>query len=243
MMMHPTQSTPEVAYYIYDRKHFILLNKSLQKDFDFLKTVDSGELDVYWRTLNDKKWFVLYARDNGSYRHYEYDRGAKNVKCLFSLPGRREDLTLSHTNSAIVESGDGLNLTVYYTLQAWTDKDNNGLHGKHLPRVLLVHGGPQSRDTRGFRPTHQFMANRGYAVLSINHRGSTGFGKNFINASNLQWGAKMQDDLLDAVNWTVEKGIADPSKLAVMGGGYATLAAMTFTPIDLRLRRRCLRAF
>lgn len=77
------------------------------------------------------------------------------------------------------------------------------------------------------------MANRGYAVLSINHRGSTCFGKNFINASNLRWGAKMQDDLLDAVNWTVEKGIADPSKLAVMGGsygGYATLAAMTFTP-------------
>ena len=77
------------------------------------------------------------------------------------------------------------------------------------------------------------MANRGYAVLSINHRGSTGFGKNFINASNLRWGAKMQDDLLDAVNWVVEKGIADPSKLAVMGGsygGYATLVAMTFTP-------------
>ncbi len=84
VMMHPTQSTPEVTYYIYDRKHFSLLNKSLQKDFDFLETVDSVELDVYWRTLNDKKWFVLYARDNGSYRHYEYDRGAKKVKYLFS---------------------------------------------------------------------------------------------------------------------------------------------------------------
>ena len=173
VMMHPTQSTPEVTYYIYDRKHFSLLNKSLQKDFHFLETVDSGELDVYWRTLNDKKWFVLYAMDNGSYRHYEYDRGAKKVKYLSALPGRLEDLTPSHTNSAIVKSGDGLNLTVYYTLQAWTDKDSNGLHDKPLPwscwsMEVLSPGIPG-----GFRPTHQSMANRGYAVLSINHRGST----------------------------------------------------------------------
>jgi dipeptidyl aminopeptidase/acylaminoacyl peptidase len=99
--------------------------------------------------------------------------------------------------------------------------------------VLQVHGGPWSRDYWGFDSTHQWLANRGYAVLSVNFRGSTGFGKNFTNAANLEWGRKMQDDLIDAVNWSVQQGIADPEKIAIMGGsygGYATLAGLVFTP-------------
>ena len=233
LIFHPTEQTPQAASYNYDRKHWIVFNKSIENDLNFLSTIDDGELNVYWRTLDDKKWFVLFARDNGSYRHYEYDRDTKKVRYLFSLPRSFENLTLSKMHTAIVKSRDGLNLTCYYTLPVWTDVNGNGLPDKPLPLILVVHGGPWDRDTWGFRPTHQWLANRGYAVMSVNFRGSTGFGKNFINAGNLQWGAKMEDDLLDAVNWSIEKGIADPSKLAIMGGsygGYAALAGMTFAP-------------
>jgi dipeptidyl aminopeptidase/acylaminoacyl peptidase len=99
--------------------------------------------------------------------------------------------------------------------------------------VLLVHGGPWGRDEWGYSPLHQWLANRGYAVLSVNFRGSTGFGKSFINAGNLQWGKTMHDDLIDSVNWAIQAGIADPQKIAIMGGsygGYATLVGLTFTP-------------
>jgi dipeptidyl aminopeptidase/acylaminoacyl peptidase len=99
--------------------------------------------------------------------------------------------------------------------------------------VLLVHGGPWGRDRWGFHPLHQWLANRGYAVLSVNFRGSTGFGKAFVNAGDREWGAKMQDDLHDAVAGAVREGVADPERVAIMGGsygGYAALAGLTFTP-------------
>jgi dipeptidyl aminopeptidase/acylaminoacyl peptidase len=233
VIFHPTEFTPQAVSYNYDRKKWIIFNKSIENDLNYLNKIGPGELNLYLRTLDDKKWFFLLARDNGSYRHYEYDRETKKVRYLFSLPRSFDNLTLSNMHSAIVKSRDGLNLVCYYTLPVWADMDSNGLPNKPLPLVLYVHGGPWSRDTWGFRPTHQWLANRGYAVLSVNFRGSTGFGKNFINAGNLQWGAKMQDDLLDAVNWSIKKGIADPSKIAIMGGsygGYASLAGMTFHP-------------
>ena len=99
--------------------------------------------------------------------------------------------------------------------------------------VLVVHGGPWSRDGYGYNSYHQWLANRGYAVLSVNFRGSTGFGKEFIIAGNLQWGRKMHDDLIDAVDWAIAKGVTSPDKVAIMGGsygGYATLAGLTLTP-------------
>jgi dipeptidyl aminopeptidase/acylaminoacyl peptidase len=99
--------------------------------------------------------------------------------------------------------------------------------------VLLVHGGPWGRDSYGYNAYHQWLANRGYAVLSTNFRASTGFGKDFISAGDLEWGRKMHDDLLDAVDWAVKNGVTAPDKVAIMGGsygGYATLAGLTFTP-------------
>src|SRR5690606_7097761 len=90
----------------------------------------------------------------------------------------------------------------------------------NLPLVLLVHGGPWARDSWGYNSLHQWLANRGYAVLSVNFRGSTGFGKDFLNAGNREWAGKMHDDLIDAVNWAVDKGIADKDRIAIMGGSY-----------------------
>jgi dipeptidyl aminopeptidase/acylaminoacyl peptidase len=119
------------------------------------------------------------------------------------------------------------------TLPPNAGADAKGHPKAPLPMVLLVHGGPWARDGWGFNALHQLLANRGYAVLSVNFRGSTGFGKKFLNAGNKEWAAKMHEDLIDAVEWAVKEKIADPTKVAIMGGsygGYATLVGLTFTP-------------
>jgi dipeptidyl aminopeptidase/acylaminoacyl peptidase len=124
-------------------------------------------------------------------------------------------------------------LVCYLSLPPGSDPDGDGRPDKPVPMVLDVHGGPWARDDWGFNPHHQWLANRGYAVLSVNYRGSTGFGKEFINAANGEWSRKMHDDLIDAVNWAVEKKIAQKDKVAIMGGsygGYATLVGLTYTP-------------
>src|SRR3546814_757041 len=113
------------------------------------------------------------------------------------------------------------------------DADNDGKADKPVPMVLLVHGGPWARDAYGYSAYDQWLANRGYAVPSVNYRGSTGFGKDFVNKSNHEWAGKMHDDLIDAVQWAVQQGVTTPDKVAIMGGsygGYATLVGMTFTP-------------
>jgi dipeptidyl aminopeptidase/acylaminoacyl peptidase len=139
----------------------------------------------------------------------------------------------------IIKSRDGLDLVSYVSLPVdATGSNENGNEAmprpaKPLPMVLLVHGGPWARDGWGYNSLHQLLANRGYAVLSVNFRGSTGFGKSFLNAGNREWARKMHTDLLDAVDWAVHEKIADPKKVAIMGGsygGYATLVGMTMTP-------------
>jgi dipeptidyl aminopeptidase/acylaminoacyl peptidase len=126
-----------------------------------------------------------------------------------------------------------LNLVCYYSLPPGTDTDNDAVPDRPLPMVLDVHGGPWGRDSWGFSAAHQWLANRGYAVFNVNFRGSTGFGKNFINAANGQWSGKMHDDLIDAVEWAVDRKIAAAERVAIMGGsygGYATLVGLTYTP-------------
>ncbi len=132
-----------------------------------------------------------------------------------------------------IRSRDGLTLVSYLTLPPGTDAQATGRPGKPLPLVLDVHGGPWARDSYGFNPEHQWLANRGYAVLSVNYRGSTGFGKKFLNAGDREWAAKMHDDVMDAVDWAVREKIAVADKVAIYGGsygGYATLVGLTFTP-------------
>ena len=133
----------------------------------------------------------------------------------------------------VIKSRDGLDLVCYLTLPPNLEIEGKGRAKEPLPMVLLVHGGPWARDSWGFEPHHQMLANRGYAVLSVNYRGSTGFGKKFLNAGNREWAGKMHDDLLDAVEWAIDQKIARKDKVAIMGGsygGYATLVGMTFTP-------------
>lgn len=233
IMMHPTENNVEAVASNYKRVEWTILDESVKSDIDYLKTVEDAEVNVASRTLDDKLWAVAFTVDNGPIKYYLYDRENKKAEFLFTNRSSLEQYTLSHMNPVIIKSRDGLDLVSYLSLPIWTDPDNTARPKEPLPMVLLVHGGPWARDSWGYNSLHQLLSNRGYAVLSVNFRSSTGFGKDFINKGNKQWGAAMHDDLIDAVNWAVENQIADKEKVAIMGGsygGYATLAGLTFTP-------------
>ena len=233
LMIHPTEKNVQAVAFYYDRIEWTVLDPSIKEDLEQLKRVDDADMTVVSRSLDDRAWIVVYTKDDGPARYYYYDREEKQPKFLFTDRSRLENQTLAQMTPAIIKTRDGLEMVCYYTLPVSSDGDGDGLPDEPLPMVLNVHGGPWGRDYWGLDPTHQWLANRGYAVLSVNFRGSTGFGKNFINAGNLEWGRKMHDDLIDAVNWSVQEGIADPEKIAIMGGsygGYAALAGITLTP-------------
>jgi len=233
VMMHPVEKTIEAVAVEYLRTEWTVLDESVKGDLEYLRTVCDGDINVTDRTLDDKFWAVAYVVDDGPVRYYLYDRAGQQARFVFTNRKDLEDVKLLKMHPLMIKSRDGLDLVSYLTLPSWKDPDNDGRPDKPLPMVLYVHGGPWARDSWGLNSTHQWLANRGYAVLSVNFRGSTGFGKAFINAGNLEWAGKMHDDLIDAVNWAVEAGVADKNKVAIMGGsygGYATLVGLTFTP-------------
>lgn len=233
LMIHPTEKNVQAVAFYYDRIKWMIIDPSIEPDLERLKQADEGDMTVVSRSLDDKVWIVVFTKDNGPARYYYYNRDKNQIKFLFTDRSRLENLTLSEMIPVIINTRDGLDMVCYYTLPAGSDLFGDGVPNEPLPMVLYVHGGPWARDYWGFDPIHQWLANRGYAVLSVNFRGSTGFGKDFINAGNLEWGRKMHDDLIDAVNWSIEQGIADPDKIAIMGGsygGYAALAGIVFTP-------------
>lgn len=233
VMLHPTEHTIQAVAFYYDRRRWQVIDPAVQADLDFLATIADGEVSINSRTLDDQHWIVVYAMDNGPVRYYAYDRAAKRATFLFTNRPALESQPLSKMHPVVIEARDGLKLVSYYTLPVGSDTQTPGRPDKPLPAVLLVHGGPWGRDAWGYNAYHQWLANRGYAVLSVNFRGSTGFGKAFINAGDLQWGRAMHDDLLDAVDWAEREGIAVQGQVAIMGGsygGYATLAGLTMTP-------------
>lgn len=233
ILIHPTERRIQAVALTSTRKTWRVLDEAIAEDLRYLATIADGELEIVSRTLDDTAWIAAYTVDNGPLRYYRYNRPQKDVQFLFTNRQDLEQQTLASMSPVVVPTRDSLNLVCYYTLPAGSDDDHDGIPATPLPMVLSVHGGPWSRDYWGYNPRHQWLANRGYAVLSVNFRGSTGFGKMFLNAGNLEWAAKMHDDLIDAVNWAVAQGIADPHRVAIMGGsygGYATLVGLTFTP-------------
>lgn len=164
---------------------------------------------------------------------YLYDRTTGALTEFYTSRPELVGAPLQPMHTLEIRSRDGLVLPSYLTLPAGSDGDANGRPERPVPLLLLVHGGPWSRDGYGYNAAHQWLANRGYGVMSVNFRGSTGFGKEFLNAANLEWGGKMHEDLIDAVDWAVAEGVALADRLAIMGGsygGYATLIGLTFTP-------------
>lgn len=226
LVMHPTNRTLQAVAFYRDKLEWQILDQSIAADFETIAQVRPGEFGISSRTLADDRWLVAYTTDDGPVYYYTYDRASKTSTFLFSNKPVLEDLPLAPMQPIAYTARDGLTIHGYLTTPI-------GIPAQNLPTVLLVHGGPWARDTWGYDPEAQWLANRGYAVLQVNFRGSTGYGKAFLNAGNREWAAKMHDDLLDAVQWLVDQGISDPAKVAIMGGsygGYATLVGLTFTP-------------
>ena len=226
VVIHPKQHTVQAVGFAPGRLSWKVLDPSVQADFDGIQKLNPGDFALVNRTEKDDRWLVAFTSDRGPVSWWAWDRATKKGTLLFTAQPKLEGLALADMKPVAIKSRDGLTLNSYLTLPA-------GIAAKNLPMVLFVHGGPWGRDTWGYNSSAQWLANRGYAVLQTNFRASTGYGKKFLNAGNHQWGLKMHDDLLDAVDWAVKQGIADPKRVAIMGGsygGYAALAAVTVTP-------------
>jgi len=162
----------------------------------------------------------MYDVDNGPVAYYSYSVDSKKGTFLFYTRPELEGLPLAEMKAVSITARDGMNIHCYLTVPIGTE-------AKNLPSVINVHGGPWYRDSWGYHPGVQWMTNRGYAVLQVNFRGSTGYGKEYVNASNKEWGGKMQDDVTDATKWLIEQGIADPKRIAIYGGSYGGFAVLS----------------
>lgn len=233
VLMHPTERYPLAAAFTYTRKEWHILDDNVKEDFETIKLFTSGDICIENQSLNNRYWIISDTVDDGPISYYIYDRKTKNSSFLFTNREALENQPLAKMHYSTIKTQDGLELVVYYTLPLIADSEGKGIPDKPLPTVLIPHGGPWGRDFWGYNSFHQWLANRGYAVISVNFRSSTGFGKSFINAGDREWGGKIIQDQADTVKWAIDKGIADPEKVAVMGGsfgGFSTLAGLTFYP-------------
>jgi dipeptidyl aminopeptidase/acylaminoacyl peptidase len=230
---HPTEKHIQAVSFTYERKRRQVQDPTIQPDLDYLNGLEAGELEIVSRTLDDRLWVVIYHLDDGPVRFYLYERDSRRARFLFTNRQALEGQPLVRMHSTVIRSRDGLDLVAYYSLPPGSDGNGDGIPDRPVPMVLTPHGGPWGRDMWGYNSWHQWLANRGYAVMSVNFRASTGFGKAFINAGDHEWGGKVIDDQQDAVEWAISRGIADTAKVAVMGGsfgGYSTLAGLAFKP-------------
>ncbi len=233
LLMHPEDHTAQGVSFNYTRREWKFFDPAVAKDFQLLDKVADGEINIVSRSYDDRRWIIAFLLDDGPVRYYRYDRDTQKATFLFTNNSKLDGWDLQPMHDLVIKSRDGLGLVCYLTLPPGSDANNDARPDQPQPMVLFVHGGPWARDDWGYNPYHQFLANRGYAVLSVNFRGSTGFGKKFLNAGNREWAGKMHDDLIDAVDWALKEKIALPDKVAIMGGsygGYATLVGLTFTP-------------
>ena len=217
---------PFAAAAVKERVRWHAIDPAAEKDLALLAAYGPGDIGFTSRSYGNRKVITYFQRDNASGEYVLLDRDNGEVRPLYIQRKSLAGLPLHKLDPVTIAARDGLILNGYLTLPA--QPPNGG-----LPLVLAIHGGPYSRDRWGFNPTHQWLADRGYAVLSVNYRGSTGFGKAFVTAADHEWGGKMQDDLIDALDWAVAKGIADPQRVGFFGGsygGYSALVAATRTP-------------
>ncbi|WP_200900298.1 S9 family peptidase [Rubrobacter aplysinae] len=224
--LNPESREVEAVAFVRARTEWVVLGDAVREDFKALRSLHPGDLAVVSRDHADRRWLVAFDADDGPAAYFYYDREAKGGAHLFDSRSDLAGYTLASMEPVSFAARDGLEIHGYLTLPP-------GAAASELPVVLNVHGGPWARDMWGYNPEAQWLANRGYACLQVNFRGSTGYGKQFVNAGDREWGADMHDDLVDAVRWVVSEGIADPERVAIFGGsygGYAALAGAAFTP-------------
>ncbi|MGN5613771.1 S9 family peptidase [Xanthomonas hortorum] len=234
VLKDPKTGAVQVASSEYLRREWKALDPGIAKDLQALKSLGPGDAKVEARTQDDTTWIVSYSAAETPLRYYRYDRATAKLTKLFSAFPALEGKPLVPSWPLTLTSRDGLAMVSYLTLPADADTNHDGKPDKPVPMVLFVHGGPWLRDSyNSYGEYTQWFANRGYAVLAVNYRGSTGLGKAFTNAGNGEWAGKMHNDLLDAVQWAVKQGVTTPDNVAIMGGsygGYASLVGLTFTP-------------
>lgn len=210
-----------------EKVRYSFKDKALEADYNLLTSRFPGrQIGISSRTRDENLWLISASSDVEPGEVYLFDRKTKKTELQYKVREKVDRNSLSPMKPISYKSSDGLTIPAYLTLP-------KGLEAKNLPLVVMPHGGPWARDNWGYNPYHQFLANRGYAVLSPNFRASTGFGKKFLNAGNGEWGRKMQDDITWGVKYLIAEGIADPKRVGIMGGsygGYATLAGVAFTP-------------
>lgn len=222
---NPRTHELEAVGFVRARLEWEFYDPAIAAEFEVLRRVRDGEVNIASRSLDDRRWIVAYSSDAAPATYYLYDRDTKGAAFLFAARPALESFQLARMAPVRYAARDGLTIHGYLTMPVGIEQN--------APMVLLVHGGPWARDVWGYNALVQLLANRGYAVLQVNFRGSTGYGKKFLNAGDREWAGKMHHDLLDAKAWAVEKGYADPRRVAIMGGsygGYATLVGLAFTP-------------
>lgn len=225
VMTNPDTYEIEAVSFEKDRNEWSILDDAIKDDFDAIVGIDEGDFFITSRDNADKTWIVGFTKDNGPVPYYAFDRATNQATFLFHHRQALNDYTLARMEPISFNARDGRTVHGYLTSPPGA--------GSRPPMVLNVHGGPWYRDSWGYNPEAQWLANRGYACLQVNFRGSTGYGKQHLNAGDKEWGGKMHDDLIDAVNWAIDEGIADPDRIAIYGasyGGYAALVGATFTP-------------
>jgi dipeptidyl aminopeptidase/acylaminoacyl peptidase len=226
VMLHPDTRQVQTVSFLEDRKQLVVLDSSIGEELEQLRAVAPGDFGFAGRDDADRLWLAAFVADDGPVSYYLWDRDSRQARFLFTHQPALERYRLNHMEPFTVTARDGLELHGYVTRPA------SGGDGPH-PTVLVVHGGPWARDTWGYNAEAQWLSNRGYVCLQVNFRGSTGYGKDFVNAGNKQWGAAMHTDLLDTVTWAIAEGLTDPSRVAIYGGsygGYAALAGAAFSP-------------
>jgi dipeptidyl aminopeptidase/acylaminoacyl peptidase len=216
----------QAVTFIKDRQEKIILDDSIREDYAAISQLHPGDWGITSRDASNRVWLVAFTADDGPVEYWTYDRDSKQGTFLFNHQPALAEYDLSKIEPFEFQARDGLTVHGYLTFP-------QGVERRDLPTVLCVHGGPWARDMWGYNPTAQWLANRGYLCVQVNYRGSTGYGKEFLNAGDKQWGKTMHTDLVDAVDFVVEKGWADKERIGIYGGsygGYAALAGVTFTP-------------
>lgn len=233
MLRDPLTGVAEGYAVNYLKNEWTPVGNAVKDDIAFLNREARGEWRLTSRSRDNRLWTLMVDRVSEPVAFYLYERPAKKLTKLFTTRPELEGRKLASMHPVEIKARDGLTLVAYLSLPPGTDADGDGRPDKPLPMVLNVHGGPWARDSFGYHSEYQWLANRGYAVLAVNYRGSSGFGKNFMNAANLEFAGKMHDDLIDAVNWAVKENVTTRERIAIYGGsygGYATLTGLTFTP-------------
>ncbi|KPJ96662.1 MAG: peptidase S9 [Gemmatimonas sp. SG8_17] len=224
--VHPDTYEVQMVSFVKARIQHQVVDPTIAEDVAAISRLNAGDFGIYNRTHDDNIWLVGFTQDHQPFSYYVYDRSLKEGTFLFYSRPELANYTLTAMEPVSFQARDGRTIQGYLHTPHGAERNN-------LPMVLNVHGGPWHRDTWGYVPESQWLANRGYAVLQVNFRGSTGFGKDFLNAGDKEWGGRMHDDLVDGVHWAIETGIADPKRIAIYGGsygGYAALVGATFTP-------------